>query len=188
MKISIICILCFILIPLQSLMSQEIFPRDENGNIIYTDVISIDSVNSKDLYNRAHTWFANNFNSAKSVIQLEDKEVGKIIGKGYFVAGIEKSSAGVFKTPIMVSVHFTVDIQTKDGRYKYLFTDFTCMRFENTQNETICDLSSSSFTKNTVWQKALDKDWIEVKKDVNAKMITIIEGLKKALIIKNDNW
>jgi hypothetical protein len=173
---------------LQPILCQDIFPKDEKGNIVYTEIVNVDSTNLKELYVRAHTWFANNFKSAKSVIQLDDKEAGKIIGKGYFLAGIPKSNSGVVKSAISVSVYFTVDIQVKDGRYRYLFSDFSCIRFEATEYETTYDLLSTSFIKNAIWQKSLDKDWLEIKQDINSRILNIIETLKKAMKTSTNNW
>ncbi len=44
----------------------------------------IDSVkgSQNQLYIKAYQWMANTFNSAKEVIQMQDKEAGKLIGKG----------------------------------------------------------------------------------------------------------
>jgi len=64
--------------------AQAIFPLDENGEIVYTEIVKVDSIKAKDLYVRAYTWFANSFVNAKNVIQLNDKEAGRILGKGNF--------------------------------------------------------------------------------------------------------
>lgn len=67
-----------------NLFSQEnIFPIDSiTGEIIYSGIVEVDSINSQELYVRTHAWFTHSFGSAQNVIQLDDKETGKIIGKG----------------------------------------------------------------------------------------------------------
>jgi hypothetical protein len=96
------------------------FPIDEqSGKIVYTEVVNIDSTSRSELYLRAKTWFVHNFNSANNVIQLDDKESGKLIGNALFdvrLSLMSKQNAGF--------VRFLVEIQVKDGRYKYTFTDF----------------------------------------------------------------
>jgi len=37
-------------------------------------------------------------------------------------------------------------------------------------------------------QKSLDKDWLDIKKDVNARMLNIIDGLKKSMSTNSNNW
>ena len=96
-----------------NLFSQEnIFPIDSiTGKITYSEIIKVDSVNSQELYLRAKIWFVHSFVSAKNVIQLDEKELGRIIGKGLFdvtTSLLTKTDAGY--------VEFTVEIQVKDGR------------------------------------------------------------------------
>lgn len=55
---------------------------NETKLITYSEVIILDStVNKSELYSRAREWFAKAFKSSKNVIQMDDKENGKIIGK-----------------------------------------------------------------------------------------------------------
>ena len=55
-----------------------------NGQVeilAYTGVVQVDGVSKEQLYNRSRIWLANAYNNSKYVIQMEDKEVGQIIGK-----------------------------------------------------------------------------------------------------------
>lgn len=97
------------------------FPVDSaTGRIVYTDVVSVPGVSQADLYARAFEWMAKVYNSSKSVIELNDREAGKIIGKGAIPVRLKGSkvtnSAGV--------VGYTVSVFCKEGRYKYVLTDF----------------------------------------------------------------
>lgn len=164
-----------------SAYSQDIFPLDENGEIVYSEIVNVDSVSAKVLYVRAHQWFANTFKSAQDVIQLDDKEAGIMIGKGFFEAVSARNN-------LIVSVYFTVEIQTKDGRYKYVFSNFSCKQdFFGGETMTL-DLKSSSVWKNAVWQKRFDEDWLNTKKDANTRMVNIIDGLKKSMSTNTSNW
>lgn len=83
--------------------------RFENGG--FTKVVKIDSVSKDDLFDRAQIWFANAFNDANEVVQVENREKGVIIGKGsaeYF--GKDKYYNGWIK--------YNIEIRIKDGRYK----------------------------------------------------------------------
>lgn len=66
--------------------------------------------NSKDeLYIKANSWFVETFNSAESVIEFQDKEAGKIMGKYIF-----SYAEGVYT----YNVKQTVDIAIKDNKVK----------------------------------------------------------------------
>lgn len=98
------------------------FPMDSTtGKITYTEVVKVDSTATKDeLYSRAREWFAKAYKSSTNVIQMEDKESGKIVGKAltqvFYQAMKSNYSGGYF--------HYTISIYIKDGRYKYEVTDF----------------------------------------------------------------
>jgi len=92
------------------------FPVDEAGAINFNQVVAVDSVSQAELYARAKIFFANNFKSAKNVIEMEDKDTGTIIGKG-------NTNFTVLLTNITMS--FSIKIQAKDGRYKYEIYDIT---------------------------------------------------------------
>ncbi len=99
------------------------FPFDSATNkISYSEVIKIDSTIDKDeLYKRARAWFSKTYNSSKDVIQFENKDDCKIIGKALFKVS--------FKTIIGSNypggyINYTISIYTKNGKYKYEITDF----------------------------------------------------------------
>ena len=86
--------------------------------ITYTEVVFVDSLtNKQELFSRAKEWFAKTFQSSTNVIQMEDKEDGKIIGKA--LLPIYNKTLGDFG-----HIHYTISIFLKDGRYKYELSDF----------------------------------------------------------------
>ncbi len=91
-----------------------------DGKITYGGVVQIDGLSSEELYKRTKRWFIETYNSGKDVIQLDDKENGEIIGKGFF----ETYWQSTFYSGIGINIHETIKIQVKDGRYKYEITDF----------------------------------------------------------------
>lgn len=109
--------------------------------IKFSDVILVDSASRSTLYSKAREWFSKRFKSAKAVLDLEDKENGKLIGKANFtVFSTEsandnefvklsklsskllkdvKENMSVKKTIEVGTVDFTILVYVKDGRYKY---------------------------------------------------------------------
>ena len=55
----------------------------QGGKVDYTEVVHVDSVSKNELYARAKLWLVDTYKSSINVIQLEDKENGEIIGKGF---------------------------------------------------------------------------------------------------------
>jgi hypothetical protein len=50
----------------------------------FEKVIDVPGFSKSDLYVKANAWFVETFNSAESVIEFQDKEAGKIMGKYVF--------------------------------------------------------------------------------------------------------
>lgn len=95
---------------------NTIIPTKE-GVIFYEQVAQCTG-NQKELYLKARKWFVDTFRNAKSVLQMDDKEDGKLAGKAFhtyaFTNGMSTSD---------VSVDFTLNVDIKDGKYRVQFYD-----------------------------------------------------------------
>jgi hypothetical protein len=95
-----------------------------DGKYEYTEVVQLDTTYKKDvLYKNSKLFFADAFKSAKDVLQYDDREEGKVIGKGNL--SIEGGQA-VFLTYVTEKwrVDFSLEIFSKDGKYRYRIYDF----------------------------------------------------------------
>lgn len=95
-----------------------------NGEYEYQDIVILDSTYKKDdLYRNAKLYFVDNYKSAKDVIQYDDKEQGKIIGKGLFTLSDYQT---IIFTPVSETrdVYYTTEITCKDGKYRYRLYGF----------------------------------------------------------------
>lgn len=123
--ITLLVFIVFSLLAVTNVFGQKETPKlpidSLTGKITYTEVVFVDSLSNKlELYSRAREWFAKAYKSSTNVIQLEDKESGKIVGKALMqvyqkVYGTDYPSG---------YINYTISIYIKDGRYKYEITDF----------------------------------------------------------------
>lgn len=94
-----------------------VLPIDPDTHLVaYTGVVEVPGATQAQLYSRAYEWVAKTFNSAQNVIQMQDKESGKIIVKGVVKAYNKKYDEGYNS--------FTLSLYMKDGKYKYDITNF----------------------------------------------------------------
>ena len=92
---------------------------DENGNVSYTRIIEVPEIKSKDeIYNRALNYFVYNYGSGKSVIQTQDKELGRIVGKGIY----KNVHIGMSLITTYVNCWHIVRVDIKDGRARIILT------------------------------------------------------------------
>ena len=96
----------------------------KDGKVCYEGVVQADKLTAESLYNNAKIWIANNFGSAKSVIQTDIPNSSIVI-------------KGVLKEDGFTTYNFTLTLQFKDNRYKYILTDlvYHFMSVENPVEE-----------------------------------------------------
>lgn len=176
-------LLLIFLLSIQVAYSQEtilgVFPG-KDGKIYYSGVVTVDSTSKDELYRRSRQWFANTYKSADDVLQMEDKDAGQIIGKGYFTA-IWKVT---FYANQEVDVYHTINIQIKDGKYRYEITDFRVHYYSEPSQY------SAAYTVDTPmeeWRKSGGKNIDAFFADVNNEVNEIISSLQKAMSTKSDS-
>ena len=92
---------------------------DKNNALTYTQIIEAPGKTKTQLYVILNYWYSNTFRSGKSVIQLNDKEAGVIIAKGY-VDAIAAHAGGTNSYTVNITPIIKTDI--KDGKVRVTYT------------------------------------------------------------------
>lgn len=103
----------------QRLKDAEEVSIDKNNGLAWSEIIPADGVSKEKLYVILNYWYTMTFNDAKAVIQLNDKEAGTIIGKGY-VADIAEHTGGMNHYQVNMQPIIKADI--KDGKVRITYT------------------------------------------------------------------
>lgn len=91
---------------------------DNNDNVTFTKVIEAADFKSDDLYSKILAYFTYTYNSGESVVQIEDKEKGLIIGKGIY----QNVHTGVSLSATEVNTTHILRADIKDGRVRIIVT------------------------------------------------------------------
>ena len=145
----------------------DILPLTD-GIVTYSEVVQIEEVNKDELYLRAKKWFVTTFNSAKDVIQLDDKENGEIIGKGSFRIPFYSIN------PV---INHTLTILVKDGRFKYVITDL----IYNDDQGNKSSIENCTYITNSAKKKLYPK----IDEEINSLIISLKNDMKTK---QTDNW
>ncbi|MCA0933095.1 DUF4468 domain-containing protein [Lutimonas saemankumensis] len=180
-------IIIILLFTINLLFAQDdplTFNEDDEGNVIYTDVIKIDGKSGLELYNRSKDWFVENYNSANDVIQLDDKDRLKITGKGFFNEVIKVGMA-----KLDLDVYHTISIQAKDGRYKYEISQI----YWKWNSTTVSKCQKTNFTLNSERIKICmnKKQFYAMKSHIDMRMKDIIKNLNNDMSEKKkveEDW
>ena len=166
-----------------SFVNAQLFPISEKtGKVSYEGVVKIDSLSAQEIYSRANEWFAITFNSAQSVIQMNDAEAKKIIGKAEIQVFYGRSEAGKFL--------YTISFFAKEGRYKYIITDIYHVGVPGT------NYKSGGKIENEIpdcgkWTLP-PKLWIKHKNKTEKHIQSLIRNLNQYMnetnVLDDDNW
>lgn len=92
---------------------------DKNNALTYTQVIETPGKTKEQLYILLNYWYSSTFSSGKAVIQLNDKEAGVIIGKGY-IESIASHTGGMNNYTVHLEPVIKTDI--KDNKIRITYT------------------------------------------------------------------
>jgi hypothetical protein len=103
-----------------ALLVNAPLPFDASTHLIdFTKVVQVPGASQNELYARGKVWLADTFPSTQKAIQVDDKDAGILIGKGWQPAYVYDG----YNT-VEVMLWYTVKLAFKEGRYRYNLTDF----------------------------------------------------------------
>ncbi|HYC27735.1 MAG TPA: DUF4468 domain-containing protein [Chitinophagaceae bacterium] len=169
--------LLFLLLLFPLLASAQSFPKNENGNIEYTNVVSVDTTTAESLYSRAKIFLASAFSNSKNLIQSDDKENKVLVAEPLFqVTDKEKgNSLGTVKVKLI--------IQCRESRCKYTITDL----YHQFTNPGGYNLSGGNLENEKPINPLSEEAFQKVKESASEKLNAFIKSLTAALS-KSDNW
>lgn len=92
---------------------------DKNNALTYTQVVEAPGKTKEQLYVLINYWYTSTFNSGKAVIQLNDKDAGVIIGRGY-IDGVAGHVGGM--TTYKVNLTPVIKTDIKEGKIRITYT------------------------------------------------------------------
>ena len=104
----------FLFVLLVALISCKPFQMITGSSYEKSEIISVEGSSKDQIYIKANEWMVKIFNNAKSVIQFQDKEEGRIIGKYLLFSNLKSFQYGTVGGDIFA----ILNIYVKDGAAK----------------------------------------------------------------------
>lgn len=146
----------------------------KDGQIFY-EQISEASGTQRQLYMRARKWFVDHFHNANSVLQYDDKEDGKLMGKAFHVYDFE---SGVSTSK--VSIYFTLNIDLRDNRYRIQFYDmYGSDKKTNQILQALAAVSASLSTMQTGYYQGMEDMSQHLDVNYNEVYNDFLDGRRK---------
>ncbi|WP_207429356.1 DUF4468 domain-containing protein [Pedobacter sp. SYSU D00535] len=185
--------------------SADTWPIDSlTGRIKFTEVVN-QAATKEQLYLKAKRWVGEIFNSAKAVTEIDDKEGGMMVVKGFSPINL-KHSYGVTRMRLM----YSIKLDFKDQKYRYSISD---LEYEGEPTAMVPNppkINSEAWLINWEknWEAEMQKSGIKLnarqmekakadsrllhpqyQKQTQITIDALILSLKKALSdSKEDNW
>ncbi len=166
----------------QNKVTDPKMPVDGKTKLIsYTKVKEVTGVSKEDLYKRALSWASTYFKNPTDVIREQDIEQGKIVFKARFKIMNPPDKKG-FSTE-GGAVQYTLNLQFKEGRYKYDLTEFNWRQTSYYPVEKWMDVENASYKPEyTFYLQQIDDNAKEIIKDLDKAMKT------NPVSDKKDDW
>lgn len=183
MRLVIFTVMC---VHLFSISNAQNFPVDkETSKISYTEVVGIQGVSKAELYARGATWFAKTYGSSKAVLEISDKEDGKLMGKALTEVSFKNPPLG---TRYGGLVNYTITVQVKDDKYKYTITDLSHISGTDNLIAPGGALENEKKPKGTTMRGLTgqggfpsQKQWEQIRENADQNIVALIASLKKGM-------
>ena len=171
-------VLSIILLLVLSTAQAQFLPVGGSGKCEVTEVVLAEGFPRTFLFTNDLTWFKTLPRSdAKLSTAVKDSVEGKVSANYEFLvyaqSGILRKVAG--------SVSYHINVETKDGKYRYSFTDFVYHYYAQNRNYQMVKTGSTKLleeTKARGWQKL----WTEHRRTVFALVNNQVNDLKVKMV------
>ena len=149
------------------------FPLNENGQIIFTEVVPAEGKTKDDLFTNSKMFFVNTYKVTQEKLK-QNKEAYSVTDNQYSIMTVKVNGSDV-----KVKLFYTIAILSKDNKYKYEIKNiFTKTEVSETTLEKMFDKTAS--------EKAAQKPKLmEALKGyyaaINAEIETIKSNIKKEM-------
>lgn len=143
----------------------------------YSEVVDVPGKNSDQLYSSAREWFADSFNSANDVLQMDDPVAGKLIGKGTF----ELTIGYIIWRP-----NFTIKIFVKDGKYKYEISDIKIDRSVKESSFNVTEDFQKYIDQKEYFKNGSNPEWLKENNEAARKLSNNL--LKKTAAVNSEYY
>lgn len=92
--------------------------------IAYQGVVQVPGTTQADLLARARAWVAKTYDQQSAQLTRDDAASGQLQLQGTQLAHVYQDFQGIPRRTYAGVVHYALSIYVKDGRYKYVLTDF----------------------------------------------------------------
>ncbi len=166
---------------------------DDNGNVTYIRVVEALDLSKDEIYNRVQNYFVYNYGSGKSVIQTQDKDLGRVVGKGLY--GDVHTSASLVVTSIDCWHIARVDIKEEKARIILTLTEYEkeivdCKELSETLSNASITIPMQAGDNDKLYGSVSEQQIVdglgEMNFDIERKQVILSEPIRKLGVFSVD--
>jgi hypothetical protein len=176
-------IITLLLVQLPPLFSQDmlafVIPTNTGSKAEYTEATAAKGLSKSEMYDRARAWFYKHYQSNRNTVSGEDKESGKITGKG-----ATQPSRGTQKTGGEDGYfNYTISFSCQEGKFLCAISDISYQPNGISSFIAGSDLSADMPLKyaNHSRNRNLSR-WKEMQYQANTELQSIMASLKEFVL------
>lgn len=154
---------------------------NDAGQVEYQEVIEVAGATADQLYNAARLWFSKTYNNSEAVLELDDRQAGALMGTGF-----SKIYTKVMGLSNSAKLWSTMQVEVKDGRYRYTLNDIRVQDYPSDYN-----LTPAKLPINAIWPEGKDLRKVEklYREDSLLNLQALINSLKESMAsATTDDW
>lgn len=149
------------------------FPLNENGQIIFTEVVPAEGKTKEDLYTNSKMFFVNTYKVTQEKLK-QNKEANSVSDNQYSIMTVKANGSDV-----KVKLFYTITILSKDNKYKYEIKNiFTKTEVSETTLEKMFDKTAM---EKIAQKPKLKENVTAYYTAINAEIETIKSNIKKEM-------
>ncbi len=174
-------VFAFIYITASAQTTKPDLPIDESTKLItYTKVIDVKGASKDSLYNKALKWCNEFYKNPVDVIREKEMEAGKILCKARYKVMNPPDKNGLSTEGGVVE--YTLILQFREGRYKYVMTEFNWKQTSYYPIERWLDFNSASY-------KTEFSVYLNQVSDKSKEILSALENnMFSKGVVKKDDW
>jgi uncharacterized protein with TBP-like fold DUF4468 len=175
--------LLLVLIGLSSNAQQKFdFPLNENGQIIFSEVVPAEGKAKQDLYTNSKMFFVNTYKVTQEKLK-QNPEASSVTDNQYSIMTVKINGSDV-----KVKLFYTISILSKDNKYKYEIKNiFTKTEVSETPLEKMFDKATSEkAAQKPKLMEALTAYYASINAEIETIKGNIRKEMSKSSANKND--
>jgi len=164
-------------------------PMNEQGNVVYSDVVQSEEKSKSELYENAKFWIVSTLKSGDNMVELDGTNSDQIVGTGNLLLNDVLTGWDKRDKTTQTSLNFKFIVFCKDGRYKYEISNFLLSYKDG--NRMFIETGLEKIKPPLYMKKEQHTSVFEtnMKSAINSSINDLISNFKQSMQnVKKDDW